>query len=107
MLSFYPVYITHDIFPDMVFFIGPGKKYKQHSADACKIGLCIFPLPSVEMADNDYILKRFTVDMLAKGLKESTIKSYMDIVKPFMFYVKVNITDVTAQHITVFQNFAE
>ncbi len=57
-------------------------------------------LPSTEVVDNDYILKRFAVDMLAKGLKESTIKSYMDIVKPFMVYVKINITDITAQHIT-------
>lgn len=57
-------------------------------------------LPSTEVIDNDYILKRFAVDMLAKGLKESTIKSYMDIVRPFMIYAKINITDVTAQHIT-------
>lgn len=40
-------------------------------------------LPSVEVADNNYILKRFTVDMLAKGLKESSIKAYLDIIKPF------------------------
>lgn len=57
-------------------------------------------LPSTEVIDNDYILKRFAVDMLAKGLKESTIKSYIGIVRPFMIHSKINITDVTAQHIT-------
>lgn len=34
-------------------------------------------LPSTEVVDNDYILKRFTIDMLAKGLKESSIKAYL------------------------------
>lgn len=57
-------------------------------------------LPSVEVADNDFILKRFTVDMLAKGLKESSIKAYLDVIKPFMLYAEVNFTNVTAQHIT-------
>ena len=36
-------------------------------------------LPSVEVKNNDFILKRFTVDMLAKGLKESSIKAYMTV----------------------------
>lgn len=57
-------------------------------------------LPSVEVIDNDYILKRFTVDMLAKGIKESSIRSYMNIVRPFMDYVGINFIDVTSQHIT-------
>ena len=29
-------------------------------------------LPSVEVKDNDFIFKRFAVDMLAKGLKKRT-----------------------------------
>lgn len=57
-------------------------------------------LPSVEVADNDFILKRFTVDMLAKGLKESSIKAYLDVIKPFLYYTQVNFTCVTSQHIT-------
>lgn len=57
-------------------------------------------LPSVEVADNDFILKRFTVDMLAKGLRESSIKAYLDVVKPFMLYTGINYTNITAQHIT-------
>ena len=57
-------------------------------------------LPSVEVADNDFILKRFTVDMLAKGLKESSIKAYLDVIKPFLLYTGINFTDITSQHIT-------
>jgi len=57
-------------------------------------------LPSTEVVDNDYILKRFTVDMLAKGVKESSIKAYMNIIRPFMDYTGISFTDVTAQHIT-------
>lgn len=57
-------------------------------------------LPSVEVIDNDYILKRFTVDMLAKGLKESSIKSYMHIIRPFLNHTCLNITDIASQHIT-------
>lgn len=57
-------------------------------------------LPSVEMADNDYILKRFTVDMLAKGVKESSVKSYLNIVRPFLDTTGINFTDITSQHVT-------
>ncbi len=57
-------------------------------------------LPSVEVADNDYILKRFTVDMLAKGVKESSIKSYLNIVRPFLDTTGINFTDITSQHVT-------
>lgn len=56
-------------------------------------------LPSVEVKDNDFILKRFTIDMLAKGLKESTIKSYMFYIKPFFDYTGMNYREVTAQTI--------
>lgn len=57
-------------------------------------------LPSVDVADNDLILKRFTIDMLAKGIKESSIRSYLNVVKPFLHDTGINFTDVTAQHIT-------
>ena len=43
-------------------------------------------LPSTEVKNNDFILKRFTVDMLAKGLKESSIKTYMNNIRPFFDY---------------------
>ena len=37
-------------------------------------------LPTAEVRDNDFIFKRFAVDMLAKGLKQSSIKNYMNII---------------------------
>lgn len=56
-------------------------------------------LPSTEVANNDFILKRFSIDMLAKGLKESSIKAYLDVIKPFLLNTGINFTDVTSQHI--------
>ena len=56
-------------------------------------------LPSVEVKDNDFIFKRFAVDMLAKGLKKRTIMAYMDYVRPFFAYTGLNYRDVTAQKI--------
>ncbi len=57
-------------------------------------------LPSTEVIDNNYILKRFTVDMLAKGLKESSIKAYLNVIKPFLENTGINFAEVTSQHIT-------
>ena len=57
-------------------------------------------LPSTEVIDNDFILKRFTVDHLAKGLKASTIKAYMHHLKPFFAFTGLNFRAVTAQTIT-------
>lgn len=56
-------------------------------------------LPSVEVKDNGFIIKRFTVDMIAKGLKESTIKSYLFYLKPFFDYTGLNYRTVTSQDI--------
>lgn len=56
-------------------------------------------LPSTEVKNNDFILKRFTVDMLAKGLKESSIRTYMNNIKPFFSYTKLNYAEVTPQDI--------
>lgn len=56
-------------------------------------------LPSTEVKNNDYILKRFTVDMLARGVKESSIKTYLYNIRPFFDYTKLNFMEVTSQHI--------
>lgn len=56
-------------------------------------------LPSTEVKNNDFILKRFAVDMLARGVKESSIKTYLSIIRPFFSYTKLNFTEVTAQHV--------
>ena len=56
-------------------------------------------LPSTEVRDNDFIFKRFMVDMIAKGTKKSSITAYMNIIRPFFDYTGLNYRDVTAQHI--------
>ena len=56
-------------------------------------------LPSTEVRDNDFIFKRFTVDMLAKGLKHSTIKNYMTLIKPLFDITGKNYRDITSQDI--------
>lgn len=56
-------------------------------------------LPSTEVKSNEWILKRFAVDQLAKGLKQSTIKSYMIHLKTFFEYTKLNYMGVTSQDV--------
>ncbi len=56
-------------------------------------------LPSTEIKSNDFILKRFTVDMLARGVKESSIKAYLNVIRPFFDHTKLNYMEVTSQHI--------
>lgn len=56
-------------------------------------------LPSTEVKDNEYIFKRFSVDMLAKGLKPSSIKNYLDIVTKFFYITGRNYRDVSSQDI--------
>lgn len=56
-------------------------------------------LPSTEVKDNEYIFKRFSVDMLAKGLKPSSIKNYLDIVMKFFDMTGRNYRDVSSQDI--------
>ena len=57
-------------------------------------------LPSTELVDNDYILKRFTIDNLAKGLKASTIKTYINHIEPFLSFTGRNYREIDAQTIT-------
>ena len=56
-------------------------------------------LPSTEVKNNEFILKRFTVDKLASGLKESSIKAYLNVLRPFFDDTKLNYMEVTSQHI--------
>lgn len=56
-------------------------------------------LPSTEVKDNDYIFKRFAIDMLAKGLKQSTIQCYMYFIKPFFEMTGLHYRDVSSQDI--------
>lgn len=56
-------------------------------------------LPSTEVKDNEFIFKRFVVDMLAKGLKQSSINNYMDIIKAFFGMTGRNYREVSSQDI--------
>ena len=60
----------------------------------------ICTLPSTEVHDNEFIFKRFMIDMLAKGLKQSSIVNYMNLIKPFFDTVGKNYSDVSSQDIT-------
>lgn len=54
---------------------------------------------STEVLDNDYIYKRFTIDMLAKGLEQSTIKQYLRQVKRLLEDAGKNYRDITSENI--------
>ncbi|MDD3140737.1 MAG: tyrosine-type recombinase/integrase, partial [Lachnospiraceae bacterium] len=54
-------------------------------------------LPSTVVYDNEYIYKRFMIDMLAKGTKPSSIKTYFNMLKPFFNSTGLNYLEVTAQ----------
>ena len=56
-------------------------------------------LPSTEVKDNQYIIQRFVIDMTAKGLKASTIKNYLNLIKPFFDEVNKNYRDITSDDI--------
>lgn len=57
-------------------------------------------LPAVGVIDNDFILKRFVIDMIAKGTKQRSIGTFMNILKQFFGTVNKDFRDVTAQDIT-------
>ena len=57
-------------------------------------------LPSTEVMDNLYIFKRFSVDMLAKGLKQSTIKTYLTYIRQFFAHSNKNYREITSQDLT-------
>lgn len=54
-------------------------------------------LPSTEIHDNEFLFERFAIDTLAKGTKPSSIKTYMNMIKPFFDATGLNYTQVTAQ----------
>ncbi|MCM1236434.1 MAG: site-specific integrase [Ruminococcus flavefaciens] len=60
-------------------------------------------LPSVKVKDNQYIFERFTLDMVAKGVKKSSLKAYASVLMPFFRETGLCYLDVTAQVITDYQ----
>jgi len=57
-------------------------------------------LPSTEVIDNTEVLQRFAIDMTAKGLKMSTIQSYLSVIKKFFAETNKTYAEVTGEIIT-------
>ena len=57
-------------------------------------------LPCVAVYDNDWLLKRFLIDSIASGLKESTIKQYVDAIRRLLSATGKNYRQLTGQDIT-------
>jgi len=57
---------------------------------------------TTEIKTNEWIIKRFSLDMLAKGIKISTIKCYIYTVNSFLKYTKLNYKEVISQNIIDF-----
>lgn len=56
-------------------------------------------LPSVELRDNEWILQRYSIDLMASGRENSTIKQYVTIIRKFFHETGLNYTNTTGQHI--------
>lgn len=56
-------------------------------------------LPSTQVFDNEFILRRFSIDALAKGTKPSSIETYINMLKPFFCITGLNYRAVTSQDI--------
>lgn len=56
-------------------------------------------LPSTEVYDNEYILKRYIIDLTAKGRKRSTINQYVTILKKFFRETGLNYYTCTGQQV--------
>lgn len=57
-------------------------------------------LPSTDVKDNDWIIKRFQVDHAAKGVKKSSIDQYVYAIRKFFDTTHLCYADVTGQAIT-------
>ena len=56
-------------------------------------------LPSTEIFDNEYIMKRYIIDLTATGRKQSTIKLYITIIKKFFAETGLNYHTCTGQDV--------
>lgn len=57
-------------------------------------------LPSTEVRDNNWILQRYSIDLMASGKEESTIKQYLLILKKFFEFTNLTYDRVTGQDVT-------
>ena len=56
-------------------------------------------LPSTEVYDNEYIMKRYIIDLTASGRKQSTIKLYITLIKKFFDETGLNYHTCTGQDV--------
>lgn len=56
--------------------------------------------PSTEVRDNDWILKRFLIDMMAANLEKSTVKQYVCTTRKFFDDTGLSYSNTTGQDIT-------
>lgn len=56
-------------------------------------------LPSTEVYDNEWIMKRYIIDLTAIGRKQSTIKLYITIIKKFFQETGLNYHSCTGQDV--------
>lgn len=56
-------------------------------------------LPSSELRDNTWILQRYSIDLLAAGKEESTIKQYLLVLKKFFEDTQLSYVSVTGQDV--------
>ncbi len=96
--------IINDIVAGLTFVVTEDQLQIVKATFICKMqGYDIYPvctLPSTELINNDFIFKRFAVDQIAKGTKESSVISYMQTIRPFFDYVRKDFREVTSQDIT-------
>lgn len=57
-------------------------------------------LPSTEVHDNEYIMKRYSIDMIASGREKSTIEQYLIALRKFFNETGLSYIAVTGQDIT-------
>ena len=58
--------------------------------------------PSIDVHDNDWLIKRYIVDSLAADRKESTVKAYVGAVKELLRHTGKHYSKLTGQDITDF-----
>lgn len=56
-------------------------------------------LPSVDIASNEHILKHFLATKKISGCSDKTIQAYNYQIDKFLEYIKINIIDITTNHI--------
>lgn len=57
-------------------------------------------LPAVVEHDNEWLMERYCVDMVAAGLHAGTLKSYIGVIKKFFDFAGKNYAYITSQDIT-------